>query len=638
MKQMAPLKAPGPDGMPPIFYQSYWHVVGKDISAAVLYCLHSSTLLPSLNHTYVTLIPKTKSPKKMTKYKPISLCNVIYKLISKVLANRLKKILPHVISESQSAFVPGRLITDNILITFETLHHMHNKRAGKVGSMALKLDMSKAYDRVEWSFLKQVMVRMGFHERWISLIMECISIVSYSLLINGEPTGHITPTRGLRQGDAIYPYLFLLCAEGLNGLIKKASSKGEIHGVSLCPKGPKITNLFFADDSLLFCRASLFKCQKIQEILVIYEKASGQQLNRAKTTLFFCRNTSQTMQEEIKDILGVPSIQQYEKYLGLPSFIGKEKITCFSQIKERVWSKVKGWKEKFLSQAGREVLIKAVVQAIPTYTMNCFKLPVTLCKEIEGIIRRFWWGQNSDKRKIHWLRWEKLCNSKGEGGLGFRDLQKFNLALLVKQFWRLMQCKSSLLYKVFSAKFFPNGNILKASAKARGSFAWRSILKVKDLTKSGLSWRVGDGTKIPIKGSNWLLDEGHRRVLSPLTNVPMDTKIAELIHGSPPTWNVNKIQNLFLPYDAEAILKIPLSGRVQEDKLFWFSTRDGKYSVHSGYKLLLRDARASQPESSREWDPDPLWQRIWGARVPAKIKTFLWRACHESLPTKRGAL
>ncbi len=291
MKQMAPLKAPGPDGMPPIFYQSYWHVVGKDISAAILYCLHSSTLLPSLNHTYVTLIPKTKSPERVIEYRPISLCNVIYKLISKVLANRLKKILPHVISESQSAFVPRRLITNNILIAFETLHHMHNRRAGKVGSMALKLDMSKAYDRVKWGFLKQVMVCMSFHDRYISLIMECISTVTYSLLINGNPIGHITPTRVLRQGDPISPYLFLLCAEGLNSLIKKASLQGEIHGISLCPRGPKITNLFFADDSLLFCRASLLECQKIQEILAIYEKASGQQLNRAKTTLFFSRNT-----------------------------------------------------------------------------------------------------------------------------------------------------------------------------------------------------------------------------------------------------------------------------------------------------------------------------------------------------------
>jgi hypothetical protein len=244
LKQMAPLKAPGPDGMPPAFYQSYWQLIGKDVVTAVLSSINSGNLLPSINHTYVTLIPKVKNPAQVTEYRPISLCNVIYKLISKILANRLKEVLPTVIAETQSAFVPGRLMTDNVLIAFETLHHMHNQRTGKHGSMALKLDMSKAYDRVEWEFLRQVMIKMGFHSQWVSLLMECITTVSYSLLINGEPRGHITPSRGLRQGDPISPYLFLICAEGLNGLLNKAASNGEIHGVSICRRSPKLTHLF----------------------------------------------------------------------------------------------------------------------------------------------------------------------------------------------------------------------------------------------------------------------------------------------------------------------------------------------------------------------------------------------------------
>jgi hypothetical protein len=623
MKQMAPLKAPGPDGMPPVFYQSCWHVVGKDVVAAVLSCLNSGKIPTSLNHSYVTLIPKTKSPEKVMEYRPISLCNVVYKLISKVLANRLKKVLPHVVSETQSAFVPGTMITDNVLIAFETLHHMHNQRSGKVGSMVLKLDMSKAYDRVEWGFLKQVMIKMGFCDKWISLIMECISTVTYSLLINGEPTAHIIPTRGIRQGDPISPYLFLLCAEGLNDLLQQATIQGEIHGVSLCRRGPKITNLFFADGSLLFCRATTLECQKFQDILQLYEKASGQQLNRAKTTLFFSRNTPTTVQEELKDILGVPSIKQYEQYLGLPSLVGKEKIICFSQIKEKVWSKIKGWKEKLLSQAGREILIKAVVQAIPTYTMNCFKLLVKLCKDIEGIIRRFWWGQKNDQRKIHWISWDKLCQPKGREGLGFKELQKFNIALLAKQFWRLMHVKNSLFFKVFSAKFFPNGNILEAPEKNSGSFAWRSILKAKELILSGSSLRVGDGANIKIKGTKWLLDEGHQRIISPIPDLPSDAKVRDLIHGTPPIWNTNLIRTIFLPYDAEAILKIPLSDRSPPDRLIWHANRDGKFTVRSGYHLLLRESRTSNPECSRQGEPDPLWKTIWAAQIPAKVRTFL---------------
>ena len=146
---MGPTKAPGPNGMNALFYLKFWHIVGNKVTDAVLDFLHSGNMEPDVNYTHIVLIPKVKKPEKMADFRPISLCNVIYKIISKVLANRLKLILPQIISPSQSAFVPGRLITDNVLVAYETLHAMHIRREGKKRALALKLDVSKAYDRVE---------------------------------------------------------------------------------------------------------------------------------------------------------------------------------------------------------------------------------------------------------------------------------------------------------------------------------------------------------------------------------------------------------------------------------------------------------------------------------------------------------
>ena len=147
------------------------------------------------------------------------------------------------------------------------------------------------------------------------------------------------------------------------------------------------------------------ECGKVMEILNLYEMASGQKVNRSKTSLFFSKNTLADLKHEIKVSLGVPEIMQYEKYLGLPSLVGKRKKASFNYIKERVWRKLQGWEGKLLSQSGREVLLKAVIQAIPTYTMGCFKLPIGFCNEIEVLIKKFWWGQHGDRRKVHWLKW-----------------------------------------------------------------------------------------------------------------------------------------------------------------------------------------------------------------------------------------
>ena len=187
--------------------------------------------------------------------------------------------------------------------------------------------------------------------------------------------GNIKPSRGIRQGEPLSPYFLLLCSEGLHRMIKKAADNGDIQGVYICWNGPKLTHLFFADDSILLCRAVTQHCQKVLEILSSYERVSGQKLKRDQTSLFFSKSTPIEMQNQIMNDLGVSALRQYEEYLRLPAMVGRNKKASFDHLKQRVWKKLQGWEGKLLSQAGREVLIKAVIQAIPTYTMSCFKLP-----------------------------------------------------------------------------------------------------------------------------------------------------------------------------------------------------------------------------------------------------------------------
>jgi hypothetical protein len=193
-------KAPGPDGIHAVFYKRFWDVFGGDITAEVLQALNSGTIPAGWNDTTVVLIPKPDDPELITQFRPISLCNVLYKIISKVLALRLKGILPEVISPMQSAFVPGRLITDNVLVAYESIHAIKNKRNGATGLCAVKLDMHKAYDRVEWIFLENIMRKLGFDENWINLMMACVRTVRYQVRFNSEETNMFEPTRGLPRG------------------------------------------------------------------------------------------------------------------------------------------------------------------------------------------------------------------------------------------------------------------------------------------------------------------------------------------------------------------------------------------------------------------------------------------------------
>jgi ribonuclease HI len=290
--------------------------------------------------------------------------------------------------------------------------------------------------------------------------------------------------------------------------------------------------------------------------------------------------------------------------------------------------------EVLVSGRQRSPLLKAVVQAIPTYNMSMFLLPKSLCKEINSIMQRFWWGHKENDKKIHWMSWDKLGRSKAQGGLGFRDLVCFNKALLAKQGWRIIQNPDGLVASILKAKYFPHGSFLEAKEGNRPSLAWRSIISANNLLKDRLLWRIGDGRSVKIWGDRWLPRPSSFQIQSPCREWDINAKVNCLIDESTASWNTALVRDLFNAEDADLICNLAISKYGQKDVLFWRGTSDGNFSVRSAYFMELNRKQKEHGEASSPPKIDHFWRDIWQLKVTNPTKTFIWRACSNILPTK----
>jgi len=328
--------------------------------------------------------------------------------------------------------------------------------------------------------------------------------------------------------------------------------------------------------------------------------------------------------------LGIQQVGGLGKYLGLPELFGRKKKDMFNFIIDRIRQRAKSWSSRFLSTAGKATMLKAVLVAMPTYTMSCFKLPGSLCKRIQSALTRFWWDSSLEKQKMSWIAWSKLAKTKRDGGIGFKDIPSFNDALLAKVSWRLLTKPSSMLAKVLLGKYCQSSSFLDCKVSNNASHGWRGICLGRDLLKTQLGRAIGTGKDSKIWQEPWISLSKPVTPMGPATQFSQELTVADLICPSSNSWIKEIIQLLLPEYEAE-ILEIRPSKRGAQDRYIWLLTKSGEYSAKTGYLVAnLREERPLLNPPVVEFD----WLReIWNIKTSPKIKFFLWKAMKQALPT-----
>ncbi|CAN1127629.1 LINE-1 reverse transcriptase homolog [Linum perenne] len=462
------------------FFKCNWNLIKEDFCTAIEDFFSNLSLPTGVNSTFLVLIPKVDSVVGFKDLRPISLIGGIYKVISKILIGRMKPLFSEIISPQQCAFVKDRQILDAVLIANEVIDsRLRSQKPGFV----LKLDIEKAFDHVNWSCLFKALEHMGFGERWINQIRACVSTASFSVLVNGESSGYFRSSRGLRQGDPLSPFLFIVVMEVLSGILNILQDEGHITGFCMNEDRGigKVNHILYADDAIVFCEASGLQLRYVMAALICFETISGLKVNLHKSSLFPVGSDPDAA--IFTEFLGCHLDHFPSSYLGLPLGTKATSKVIWDPVITSIERKIQSWKTKFLSLGGCIALLKSVLSGLPVYFLSVLKAPVEVIKRIERIKNRFLWAGSSEKDKIHWVNWEIVKTPKRLGGLGVHDMRIMNTSLLAKWAWRYATERSAWWRKLIVTKCEVGTSewILTWNLGRAGSSFWRWLIPFSTL-------------------------------------------------------------------------------------------------------------------------------------------------------------
>jgi len=578
-------KSSGPDGYNALFFKKSWHLIGVDFIAAVRYFFSHNSLPRCVNATRVALVPKIENPSCLNDYRPISCCNVLYKCISKLIVHRLKTALADVIGPSQTAFLPGRHISDAILLTQELLHNYHLNNGP--ARCALKIDLKKAFDTVSWEFILAGLAAIAIPPAMITWITTCITTAHYSISINGESHGFFKASRGIRQGDPLSPYLFVLAMAGLGGIIQQTIQQSTFKYHWRC-KPTGITHICFADDLMLFCHADPTSIGVLKSSLDKFSMLSGLSINLAKSSMYLS-GIDDNLQSNIQRQIGIQQQHLPVRYLGVPLISTRLTHTDCIPLVERITSRIKLWTSSSLTYAGRLQLIKAVLFSVQVYWSSIFILPCSTIKTIERILSAFLWKGTSLSTSGAKVAWTSVCYPVQEGGLGIKRLATWNKAATLKHIWHLLTSKTSIWTTWVHAVLLRNRSFWHINT-SNPSWSWRKILQSRDWCRGWFLTGIGNGSLTSLWYDYWLphgkrlIDDFTLRTLT-ATGLPWTARVSDIIDNE--QWQFPPSSSeLQATWDSIPFLPCPSS----QDVCTWKGHPSGEFSIASAWELL-RDVR-----------------------------------------------